>query len=45
MGYTNLDQSSEMIIFESMLTIFVASSIFDEAENWLELKIEPPLAN
>ncbi len=38
-----------MIIFESILTTFEASFIFwasrGKIENWLELKIEPPLAN
>ncbi len=38
-----------MIIFESILTTFEASFIFwaswGSIENWLELKIEPPLAN
>jgi len=39
----------EMIIFESILTTFEVSFIFwaswGSIENWLELKIEPPLAN
>jgi hypothetical protein len=38
-----------MIIFESTLTTFEASFIFcgswGSIENWLELKIEPPLAD
>jgi hypothetical protein len=40
---------SEMIIFESTLTTFEASFIFrgswGSIKNWLELKIEPPLAD
>jgi hypothetical protein len=40
---------SKMIIFESILTTFEVSFIFwtswGSIENWLELKIEPPLAN
>jgi hypothetical protein len=38
-----------MIIFESTLTTFEASFIFlrqlGHYQNWLELKIEPPLAD
>jgi hypothetical protein len=38
-----------MIIFESILTTFIASEIFrgpcGSKENWLELKIEPIWAN
>ncbi len=38
-----------MIIFKSILTTFEASFIFwaswGSIENWLEFKIEPPLAN
>ncbi len=38
-----------MIIFESTLTTFEASFIFwgswGNIKNWLELKIEPPLAD
>ncbi len=38
-----------MIIFESILTTFVERVVFRDhlgsAKNWLELKIEPPLAN
>ncbi len=40
---------SKMIIFESILTTFEASFIFrgswGSIKNWLELKIEPPLAD
>jgi len=41
----DLDQSSEMIVFESILSTFEVSSSFRQLsniENWLELKIEPP---
>ncbi len=47
-GFTDLDQSSEIIIFESIFTVFEASSIFwgswGCSINWLELKIKPLLA-
>ncbi len=42
--FTDLDQSSEMIIFESLLTTFITSFIFrgswGNSKNRLELKIE-----
>jgi hypothetical protein len=42
----NLDQGRDMIIFESVLTIFIASvalrGAWDSSKKWLELKIEPP---
>ncbi len=45
-SFTDLDQSSEMIYFESILTTFEESFIFqgswDGSKNWLELKIGPP---
>jgi hypothetical protein len=46
-GFTDLDQGSEMIIFESILTTFKASVIFrgQSCKNWLGLKTEQPLAN
>jgi hypothetical protein len=44
--FTNLDQGSEMTIFESILTTFIASIIFRSGwscnTNWLELKIKQP---
>ncbi len=44
--FTDLDQVSEMIIFESVLTTFITSIIFrgrwDSSENKLELKIDSP---
>jgi hypothetical protein len=47
--FTDLDQGIKMIIFQSMLTTFTASVVFrgswGSIEMWLELKIEPPLAN
>jgi hypothetical protein len=43
--FTNGDQGSEMIIFESILTTFLGSVIFRDhcgiCKIWLELKIEP----
>ncbi len=39
--FTDLDQGSEMIIFESILTIFIASDNHcGSRENWLKLKIK-----
>ncbi len=47
--FTDLDQGSKMIIFESIFTTFIASVVFrgpwNSGKNWLELKIEPPFAN
>ncbi len=47
--FTDLDQGSEIIMFESILTAFEPSSIFCVSQgsnkNWLELKIEPSMAN
>jgi hypothetical protein len=44
--FSNLDQGSEMIIFELILTTFMASIIFrgrwGSSRNVLELKIDPP---
>ncbi len=41
--FTDLEHGSEMIIFESILTTFIASSIFEVAwvvaNYWLDLKI------
>jgi hypothetical protein len=46
--FTDLDQGSMMIIFQSILTAFIASVAFrggwGSSETWLELKIEPPKA-
>jgi hypothetical protein len=42
----DLDQGSEMIIFESILTDFEASTIFSSSrvsgKSWLDLKVESP---
>jgi hypothetical protein len=47
--FTDLDPGSKIIIFESILTTFIASIIFKGGYggsiNWLKLKIEPPKAN
>jgi hypothetical protein len=47
-SFTHLDQGSE-IIFKLNLTTFIVSIIFrgcwGSSENWLKLKIDPPLAN
>ncbi len=47
--FTGLDQGSEVMIFESILTIFKMSVVFrgvwGSIEKWLELKIKPPKAN
>jgi hypothetical protein len=44
--FTDLDQGSKMIIFESILATFIASVVFSSpkgsSKNWLELKIKPP---
>jgi hypothetical protein len=44
--FTEGDQDSEMIIFESILTTFIGTVIFNDhcgsGKIWLELKIEPP---
>ncbi len=41
-----VDQGIKMIIFESILTTYIASVIlrecFRNSKNWLELKIDPP---
>jgi hypothetical protein len=46
-SFTDLDQGSEMIIFESILTTFKESVIYRRnwggGKNWLEPKIEPVL--
>ena len=43
---SNLDQQSEMIISESLLTTFELSAIlggsWGSSENWLEPKTKPP---
>jgi hypothetical protein len=48
-SFKDLDQGSEMIIFESILTAFIASGIFrgciGSSKNRLMLKIDPPSAN
>jgi hypothetical protein len=42
--FTDLYQDTEMIIFESILTTFIASIVFRDrwrgSKNWLELKIK-----
>jgi hypothetical protein len=44
--FIDLDQGSEMIIFETIFTTFIASVVFrgrwGRGKNWLELKIELP---
>ncbi len=44
--FTNLDQGSKLIIFESIMTTFIVSVIFkghlDSSKNWLGLEIKPP---
>jgi hypothetical protein len=36
-----LDHGSKIIIFESILTTFMASFLKGSSKNWLEVKIEP----
>ncbi len=48
--FTDLVQDSEMIIFESIWTTFIASVVYKDSwgiskKKWLELKIEHPQAN
>ncbi len=43
--FTNLDQGSKVILFESISTTLIASFLVVAgavAKKWLELKIEPP---
>ncbi len=42
--FTELDQGSKMIIFESILSTFIAMVLFS-SKNWLKLKIKLPLVN
>jgi hypothetical protein len=47
-SFTDIDQGSKMTTFESILTTFRASIDFrgclGSSKNWLEFKINPPLA-
>ncbi len=48
-SFDDLDQSTEMIIFESILTTFKASVVFEgfcsSDKNWLKPKNEPTFTN